>query len=201
MKKIAILLTLCFVIMLVPASSFAASYEECSHPMFGWGISVSASGNQKTGDKKWVGGIDNRASSLPANYSRTHNFNHTIALTGTLKNKLSGELNISTGAITGGLAAEIDNSYSISNSFVSSYSECYSTTVPAHMNLDLYSQPYGVKLTVYAIWHTAWIHGERIKGTIGIPQLQKFVPITSRTGGGSGNVPTPLSELYDNSGK
>ncbi len=173
--KRTIAIILCAVMLLAPMSAFAASYEDCPSPMFGWGISVSATENQNIGTKKLIGGLDNTGSPIPANYSRTHTFSHSITTTGTIASKVGANLNVKTGAVSGGLAAEINDSYSFSENFTGSYTETYSTTVPARKNLNLYSQAVGTKLTVYAIKHSFFIHVEWADGTFGIPQGQKFV--------------------------
>lgn len=163
--------------MALPLNSLAASYGDCGSPMFGWGVSISESYNKTIGSRKGIGGLDNRSSSTPATYTATLTFSHSITCTSTLSDELNGSINFNTGDVSGGLGAKINSSYSIQSNYTGTFSQSYSSTVPARKNLTVYSQAYGVKLTVYAIWHSAWIQGTKVSGTIGIPQYQKFVPV------------------------
>jgi hypothetical protein len=175
-RIISFLLAVTLLVCVLPVNAFAASYDDCDSPMFGWGISLSKKYDQKVGSKKGIGGLDNRRSSLPADYSFTSSFTHSISCTSALATELNGSINFDKGDVKGGLGAKINSSFSITNSFTRTYSESYKTTVPAKRNLTLYSQAYGVKLTVYAIYHVAWIHGTKVTGSLSIPQYQKYVP-------------------------
>ncbi len=42
-------------------------------------------------------------------------------------------------------------------------------------NFKLYSQPYGLKTKVYAIYHSAWVHTTKVNGILSIPKSYEFV--------------------------
>lgn len=179
-KKLSLFVCICFLICALPLASYAASYDQCDSPMFGWGTSVSVSYDKPIGSKHGIGGLNNSWSSAPAEYTFTDTFTHSISCTSELSNELDGSINFNSGKVKGGLGAKINSSFSISSNYTHTYSQSYKATVPAYKNLTLYSQAYGVKLSVYAIYHTCWIHGTKVNGTIGIPQYQKFVPQITR---------------------
>lgn len=179
-RIISFLAALALLVCVFPVNAFAASYDDCNSPMFGWGISLSKAYDQKVGSKKGIGGLDNRRSSVSAEYSYTSSFTHSISCTSALSTELNGSVNFGTGKVKGGLGAKINNSFSITNSFTRTYTEAYKATVPAKRNLTLYSQAYGVKLTVYAIYHVSWIHTANVDGTLSIPQYQKYVPSVTK---------------------
>ena len=180
MKKIlTIVLCVCFIIVAIPLNTIAASYDACDHPFVGWGTSISKAYDKPIGIKKGVGGLDNRQSTIKGTYSADLSFTHSIAITAALAGELNGDINIETGEAKGKLGAKINSSFSIQSAYTHQFAEHYSAVVPAKKNLTVYSQAYGVNLTIYAIWHTCWIQVTKVNGTIGIPQYQKFVPVIS----------------------
>lgn len=172
-------LFICLVLLAVfiPSPAYAASYADCPSPAFGWGVSVSWVNGRAIGNKKGIGGCNNTGSKYACSYKFTDSFTHSLTISSAIANETSFGVNYSTGALSGSLGAAISSKYSVENNFTRTYSQVYSTTVPAYQNLTLYSQAYGTVVTVYAIWHTAFIHGTQLNGTIKVPTYQKFVPV------------------------
>ena len=186
MKKrlISIFAVLCIVVTVFPVSAFALTdddyYDKVGSCFIGWcTYKAYQYSNQAIGSKTLIGGVDNRNRPTKATYDRTHKIALSMSCTSALKSEIGSSLNFKTGAVNGGLGAKIQAEYSVTSGFVSEVTERYTTTVKAGENFKLYSQPYGLKTKVYAIYHSAWIHTTKVNGIISTPQCQVFVPVTS----------------------
>ena len=163
-----IVFVLMFVFAITPITAQAASYDNISRKIGGYGVSVSKKTDQKLSTDT-VSELVNRKKYAVKTTDKC-SISKDITFSASCSSSISGSIGVTDGVVSGSLGSKIQSSYSFKSNYVRKYTKTISAKVPAKKTYKVKATIKGDVVDVYYKFFVVWITTSKGNGKVSVPK-------------------------------